>query len=345
LISQVNTEYLIAKMDNNVSDTILHLNRLKAFKRAVQILKNLDFRITSADDVANLPGIGKGSLKRITEILETGTLAELRTKYLDDRQKQIDQIEELMQVIGIGNAFAKKLIIDYKITSVDELKDAVQSGKIKINYMIQMGLKYYGIVQGKIPRKETASIEKYLIGVAHQIDPKIGIIICGSYRRGKDFSGDIDVLFYHPDIVTKDQIINYRAYNLPSYLQLFESILSKKGFLLDNMVNTKTELVYKYMGFCKYQKYPVRRIDIMYTPTSSLETAKLYFTGPFELNSYMRSAAKKRQLILNEHGLYKVIDVNGIIEKVPIEIKSEKQVFDILGMEYLTPVERENFSA
>jgi DNA polymerase/3'-5' exonuclease PolX len=67
----------------------------------------------------------------------------------------------------------------------------------------------------------------------------------------------------------------------------------------------------------------------------------LYFTGPYELNTVMRYAAKKRGMLLNEYGLYK-IDEKG--NKTTLKMTSEEDVFKALGMSYLTPTEREAFS-
>jgi len=94
------------------------------------------------------------------------------------------------------------------------------------------------------------------------------------------------------------------------------------------------------MGFCKYKNSSVRRIDIRFVPYNSIHTAMLYFTGPMELNTRMRNNAKKRNMILNEYGLFKETP-DG---KKQVKINSENDVFKYLGMKYLTPTEREKYS-
>lgn len=337
LVKQIQAEYLNAQVENDVKEMTMHKYRLQSVKKALAVLLKLDFQITSEADVRGVPGIGVGTLKRIKEILETGKLSELKEKYSKKKQSTIQGIQDLTKVIGIGDKLAKKLVVDYHIKSVDDLKAKVKSGKIKLNDKLLLGLKYYGVVQGNIPRKEISMVEKYLRKEAHQIDPQLEIIICGSYRRGKKVSGDIDVLIYHPAVkkLTKDG---------PLYLKLFVKKLTEHGFLLDDITDKNWQD--KYMGFCVYKidngkTGPVRRIDIRYIPYDSLHTATLYFTGPYELNTAMRQAAKKRNMILNEYGLYKV-DKNG--HKTPIKITSEADVFEYVGMDPLTPIEREAFS-
>lgn len=339
LVKQIEAEYLNAQVENNVKEIQMHKYRLQSVKKILGILRKLDFEITDPTDLKDIPGIGAGTIRRIKEILETGRLSEIKSKYGKEKQQKIDSIQELEKVIGIGSAIAKKMVTQYNITSIKDLKKAIKNGKIKVNELIMLGLKYYGVVQGNIPRKEISITEKYLIKEAHKINPNLEVMVCGSYRRGKATSGDIDLLMYHQDVKTTKEIIVPKKSNLDPFLDIYIDQLTNNGFLLDHMTDKNYNM--KYMGFCKYKSYPVRRIDIRFIPYNSLPTAMLYFTGPYELNTIMRSAAKKRGMVLNEYGLYK-INANGI--KVPIKVKSEADIFHALGMDYMTPEERESFS-
>ncbi|QGR54034.1 DNA polymerase family x [Moumouvirus maliensis] len=338
LVKQIEAEFLNAQVENDDKEINNHRFRLKSVKTILGILKRLDFEITDPSDVDGIKGIGASTKKRIAEILETGKLSELKNKYNKKKQAQINSIQDLEKVIGIGSSTAKKLITKYGIRSVDELKKAIKKNKITVSNAILLGLKYYGVVEGNIPRKEITQIEKYLVSQAIDVNDNLELIICGSYRRGKATSGDIDVLMYHRDMKTSKEILNPEKYNLEPYFEMYVGQLTSNGFLLDHMTDASTK---KYMGFCKYKTYPVRRIDIRFVPYESLPSAMLYFTGPYELNTIMRSAAKKRKMILNEYGLYKVDD-NGL--KIPVKIKSEADIFNALGMDYLTPEERESYN-
>lgn len=334
LINQIKAEYLNAKMDNNLKEITMHEHRLKSVKKILNIIKKLDFEITDIADVKGIPGLGAGSIRRIDEILKTGKLSEIDQKYSEKKHKKILGIQELTKVIGIGDQFAKKLVTDYKITSVVELKKAYESGEIELSDQATLGLKYYGIVQGNIPRTEIASIEKYLITKVHKLSPDLDIIICGSYRRGKKTSGDVDVLLYSTKIKSPEQL------NKSFYLELLVNDLTEDGFILDNLTNINYRI--KYMGFCKYKNNPVRRIDIRFIPYNSIYTAELYFTGPDTLNTLMRNEAKKRNMKLNEYGLYMKNPSDGKI--IQIKINSEADVFKKLNMKYLSPEEREQYS-
>jgi DNA polymerase beta len=64
--------------------------------------------------------------------------------------------------------------------------------------------RYFDDFEKKIPRTEIIQIEKILKNAIKKLNAGYHITICGSYRRGKEESGDIDVLITHPDYTSKD---------------------------------------------------------------------------------------------------------------------------------------------
>ena len=63
-----------------------------------------------------------------------------------------------------------------------------------------LGLKYYGKFEGNIPRKEIDKVYKIFTDIFKNLNKKLNdnekylFEFCGSYRREKDTSGDIDIL-------------------------------------------------------------------------------------------------------------------------------------------------------
>jgi DNA polymerase/3'-5' exonuclease PolX len=114
-------------------------------------------------------------------------------------------------------------------------------------------------------------------------------------------------------------------------LKKFISTLKKKYIITDDI--TSESVLSKYMGFCKYNN-KTYRIDIRLVPLESYYTALIYFTGSYQLNTMMRLKAKKLGYKLNEYGLYKTKS------DIPIMLNSEKDLFDILKIEYLEPQQR-----
>lgn len=335
LVNQVHADYVDAQSQGDQKEITTQQFRLSSVKKALQALRKIDFEITSSNDVKGVSGLGKGSLTRIDEILKTGKLSEIK----ENINTKVTAIQELSKVIGIGDKKAQKLISKYNIKSVAELKNAHNKGIIKLDPKVLLGLKYYGVVETNIPRKEITEIKKYLIKIAKEIDDELEIDICGSYRRGTSTSGDIDVIMFHPLMKRIDQVKNPIKYKLTDYIKSFVTVLTENGFILDHMTDKKFAV--KYMGFCQYKKNPVRRIDIRIMPYDSMYPALLYFTGPGNLNIHMRKEADKRGMLLNEYGLYKVDDVGA---RTLIKVTSEADIFKKLGMDPLTPNERNTFA-
>jgi len=63
----------------------------------------------------------------------------------------------------------------------------------------QIGLALYGDLKQRIPRAECKQIYDIVKREALVIDPKIEIEIMGSYRRGAENSGDVDILITRND--------------------------------------------------------------------------------------------------------------------------------------------------
>ena len=334
LLRQIVAELMVAEInaDKKAIETIGY--RRAAIKRVIAILQSIDFKITAASQLANTAGIGASSLARIQEILSNGFLSELDAKYTDTELTNIREIICLKSIINVGPAFVKHIIMNHNIHTVAQLQQAVKDGTIQVNRKIALGLKYYGIVKANIPRSETHAIAKYFSKIAHIIDPQLSITACGSYRRGKSTSGDIDMLLHNPHIKTSKHQTTSRQ-----YLVELVDVMRKNGTIIDSMTPNKYDI--KFMGFIKYKKNPVRRIDIRYVPHASLAAAMLYFTGPYELNRAMRRAAIDRNLLLNEYGIFK-IRKDGTKKIMPTQ--TEQQIFEILAMDYLPPELRENYN-
>jgi DNA polymerase beta len=95
----------------------------------------------------------------------------------------------------------------------------------------------------------------------------------------------------------------------------------------------------KYMGVCIHPNAKIgRRIDIRFVTFESYYPAILYFTGSMMLNKSMRTHALKKGFTLNEYGLYHLSkgEKDG-----KIVVHSEQEIFDVLGLVYLKPSERD----
>jgi DNA polymerase/3'-5' exonuclease PolX len=310
--------------------------RQKQIKNALNIIKKYPKKITkdNLNELAEMAGIGKGTIDRIKEILEKGKLSELADfVQVIDPNKQI--IEELETIVGVGRATALDFI-KQGIKSVEDLKNKINSKEIEVNDKILLGVKYYGKFMGNIPREEIDKVKKL---ISQQIDKlnnkyklndnsKYIFEICGSYRREKPTSGDIDVLVSKLDTRMDEEESTNHLDRLIQQLKKPIKSNNNQPLLVDDITDKSYET--KYMGFAKYKDNLIRRIDIRFVAYDAYPSAMLYFTGSAELNQKMRKIAKQNKLKLSEYGLTKE-------DGTKIPIKTEYDVFKILKIEYLPP--------
>jgi len=303
-------------------ERLSHTFRLKSIQNSLKQIKKYKKKINSGKDLKDLPGIGRGTVLRIDEILETGRLEEVDQAVVSG--EYLKYIELLEQVFGIGRTTALDLYTNHMIRSIDDLRHAVQNQQITLPDHVVKGIYWYDRLNQQIPRHEVDDVYIEILNFCLNIDPEINCIVCGSYRREELVMGDIDLIITHPHINTLDESRNSDVLE-----RLINHMIDKK-FILDNL--TATNVRTKFMGICRSSVDPsiVRRIDIRFIPTESYYTAILYFTGSKDFNRMMRMVAKDMGLTLNEYHL-----LDGSMNIIPIN--SEFDVFDKLGMEYLTP--------
>ena len=322
--------------------------RLKSITVAVKALEKYNkTKITIKDlsDLLKIKGIGEGTIRRIKEILDTGKLSEI--KITESDKLYLKMIEELEEIYGIGRVTAYKLFKEHRITSIDELLKKINKKEITVPENVMKGIKYAGQLDTKIPLDEITDIGEFILDIMFDIDVRLFGTICGSYRRQIDTSGDANLNSSADEFLPKkksnafcsdvDFIIIHHDYKTESskievnYLDVVVRKLIEKNFIIDSL--TKTDVKTKYMGIFKWKDSKPRRIDIRIFPLESYYSAILYFTGSKDFNRQMRLNAIAHDYTLNEYGLF---DENNKMFKV----NSEKEIFDLLGMEYITPDKR-----
>lgn len=339
-------KYNMEQSTDNNDKKILKF-KINQFQKAIYGIKKYDQEITSgAQAQKNVEFVGKGIASRIDEFMSKGKLKEL--KGLDKIKKDIVKsdkrqfkINALESVTGIGPVKAKELVTQYGIKSVNELRNAVEKGKISVTHHTMIGLKYYEDFLERIPRKKVSKFEKKIRNI---LTTKFGndyiMTVTGSYRRGKDTCGDIDILMTNSNATTTEKMDKEYGTFLPRLLE----ILHQKGILIDDLTSLGSS---KYMGVGKLEPNDkARRIDIRFVPYNSYYPALLYFTGSKDFNIMMRNYAIEQGYLLSEYGLYKNPDrkkkltSKELVSKNKLVFNSEQEIFKALGMDYIPPHER-----
>lgn len=318
------TKQIKIDIDNSTGkERIKNTFRLKSIENAIKVLSRLKEKEISIELIKDLKGIGSGTIRRIEEIINYGKLSEIKITTKDE--KFLKLMDELEESYGIGKKTAYSLFKEHNIKSMDELIKKVKSGKIILSDVAMKGLKFYGKITTKIPRKIIDSARELLLDTLFKIDSELFGAICGSYRRMKETSGDIDLIVVHPKIQKKSDLKKNK------YFKTIIKTLKLAGFIIESLTGDDVES--KYMGIFSYEGI-IGRIDIRFIPYESFYFAYLYFTGGVDLNRNMRLIALTHGFKLNEYGLYK----DGSNKSVKVE--SEKDIFDILGLNYLQPKDR-----
>lgn len=299
--------------------------RVIAYNKAIVALRSVSFKITDPSQVKGMRGIGPKILIKIKEYLDTGQIRAVEDKKEElqrdkSKSKKEQVLEAFSNIWGIGPVKAKALY-EQGMRSIQDVRE----NQSLLTKQQKIGLKYYDDLLKKVPRDYITTL--YTVIVYH-LNKKYGrgtyeIEVCGSYRRGLEESGDIDCL------------ITSEKFSLGDVVEL----LTKKGLITDTL-SVRNE---KFMGVARCGQRsgtsPTTndqhvRLDIEFVSKEQFGAAKLYFTGSKSFNLYMRGIAKKKGYLLNEHGIFYK---NG--NKVQ-ENPSERDVFEILGMEYVPPERR-----
>jgi DNA polymerase/3'-5' exonuclease PolX len=318
------TKQIKIDIDNSTGkERIKNTFRLQSIENAIKVLSKIKEKEISIELIKDLKGIGSGTIRRIEEIIKTGKLSEIKITTKDE--KFLKLMDELEESYGIGKKTAYTLFKEHNIKSMDDLIKKVKSGEVVLSDVAMKGLKYYKQITTKIPRNYIDSARELLLDTLFKIDPELFGAICGSYRRMKDTSGDIDLIVVHPKIQTKSDLKKNK------YFKTIIKTLKINGFIIESLTGDDVES--KFMGIFEF-KGIIGRIDIRFMPYESFYFAYLYFTGGVDLNRNMRLIANTHGFKLNEYGLYK----DGSSKSVMVE--SEKEIFDILGLNYLQPKDR-----
>jgi DNA polymerase beta len=321
--------------------------KVKSYRSAVVSLRSLEADRLRAkqpltvelSEVANLAGVGEKIQKKVQEIIATGKLLEL------DQLKQqpiIAAIGNLTKVHGIGPQKAKQLYTEHKISTIEDLR----SSSVELTEAQAAGLEFFDDIQLQIPQVEVAKHEKHLQNaVAKCLGPQYVTTVCGSFRRGKATSGDVDALLA---VDPATQTSGRNSEKDDTAIQMLTTYLVSDDYWLRTLAIGST----KCMGICRLdKKKPARRVDIRLVTPEAYPFALLYFTGSKAFNVRMRQHAAEKGLTLNEYGLFKVPPTapskastkksEAVSNKHRVVgLVSENDIFDAVGMTYLHPHER-----
>ena len=292
--------------------------RIDSYKKAIKSIENYKGKIYNSNNVIDLPYIGKSFCNKINEISDKGTLSFYDNIKRNDKNKSLRLFQKIW---GIGPEFAHK-IIEKNIFTISQLKKAIKNKNIELSKQQLIGLKYYKDLNKKIPRNEITlytSIIKKLIE-----KDNIKIYNAGSYRLGKKFSNDIDL------IISFNK--KKKEHNLESIKNIFYDKLLKKNIIIE----TLSSGLEKCMYIVKLPNNFYRKIDVIFIEDKYLPWYLLYFGSSRIFSKKIRKISSDLGYKLNEKGLFNKKTGN----RIQFNPKNEKDIFDYLKIEYVEPEKR-----
>ncbi len=280
-----------------------------AYHRAATSIRNLDDDVEQfwkEKRLEEIKYVGEGIAKKIDEYLRTGKLQLLERL----REKTPAGVPLLMKVQGIGPRTAYHLSHELGITSVEELKKALESGRLDAEFgptvreSFRVGIAKLQSFEKRMLLPEAEGIFQKLSSYFEALGIPVGM--AGSLRRGKSTVGDLDFL-------STDARVIEAIKGCPGVAQVLESGPKRTSVKLDEGV----------------------QVDVRLFTEGEYGAALVYFTGSKDHNIALRNLAIEKGWKLNEYGLF---DKAG----KRLAGRTEEEVYRKLGIEYVPPELREN---
>ncbi|MFH1613008.1 MAG: DNA polymerase/3'-5' exonuclease PolX [bacterium] len=296
-----------------------NLFKIRAYQKVIYSIEKLNTEIFSMykffgiQGLLNISGVGKSIAEKIEELLNTGHL-----KYFEELKNSIPNgITNLLEIEGLGpkkvNLFYEKLGID----NLEKLKKALEEHKIKdlpgmgekTEENIVKAISFYKQQQKRQLLWKALPIAEKIIEDLQKLKEIEKISLAGSLRRMKETIGDIDILVAS---LYPEKVMDYFT-SLSYVIKILVKGKTKSSILIEQN----------------------KQVDLRVVDIESFGAALMYFTGSKQHNISLRKLAKEKGLKINEYGLF-----DKSLEK--IAGKTEEEVFNALGLSYISPELREN---
>ncbi len=241
-----------------------------------------------------------------------------------------------------------------------DLDDIVEHGWQSLSRVQQIGVKYYEEFQKKIDRREVARIAQVILDHAHRLDQGYEMAIVGGYRRGREESGDVDVILTHRDEPKTLRLVEALVLSLEkgNYITHTLSLSTRNSERGQIPLPWKGEGSAWGAGFDTLDKAMVvwldpkdshalhRRVDIIVSPWKTIGCAVLGWSGETTFQRDLRRYCKKEKgLKFDSSGIRNRADGSWVdLERGDAGAsnmeEAERRVFDALNIPWRPPQER-----
>jgi DNA polymerase (family X) len=303
--------------------------RVRAYRNAARTISVMVESLASVRSdpgrkLTDIDGIGADLAGKIETLLDTR-----RLPLLDDLEAKIPAVVfKLMRVPGLGPKKVKALVDELRVDSLDALEQACREGRVRD--VKGFGEKTQATILENIGFAKSPEHDRLLWEEADAIVQSLLAWMrecmavrqaegAGSWRRGRETVGDIDILVDSDD-----------AAAVMDHLQAWKEC----GDLLLRG-DTKTSV----RGPRGVQ------IDLRVVEHDSFGAAWQYFTGSKDHNVRLRSRARERQLTINEYGVFRLVagaDADAKpVKGAAVAGRTEQDVYRAVGLPWIPPEIRE----
>lgn len=289
--------------------------RVRAYRNAARSVRGMGRElgdwVAEGKDLTRLPGIGKELAAKIVEILDTGTAAALQKLH----ERIPATLGDLLKIPGLGPKRVKVLYSELGIENLRQLEQAVRDGRLSKlpgfgSKTEQHVLDLLATQRQKKPRMLRAVAVPYAEGLVGYLKGLPGVkevVVAGSYRRGKETVGDLDILITAANTSpVMDRFVEYDE---------VDQVISKGS--------TRASVILR----CGLQ------VDLRVVEQQSFGAALHYFTGSKAHNIQIRRLGQQHSLKINEYGVFK--------GERRVAGKTEASVFKSVGLPLIAPELRE----
>ncbi len=291
--------------------------RIRAYRNAARVIEEhtepiAELLAHDGGKLQELPGIGADLAAKIEEIVRTGSLRALKQA----RREAPKGAVELMRVPGIGPSRARLLAEELGIRSVAGLEKAAKAGKIRKlsgfgaaseqKILAELAARAGG--ERRVARATAAQYGEAMLAYLRAFNGVKRAEIAGSFRRGRETVGDLDILVECRDgQAVSDHFVAY-----PEVREVLAHGPTKASVVLRSGL----------------------QIDLRVLDAKSYGAGLYYFTGSKAHNIAVRRLGQQRGLKINEYGIFR--------GKQQLGGRDEVDVFKAVGLPFIPPELRED---